>query len=86
MLDDQEAHSRLTALEEKFTKLESDVAVNTRITRSISESTDELLELLKTAKGGFRVAYWIGNFIKWTAGIIVACLAVWAAAREVMGK
>lgn len=86
MFDDQEAHARLTALEEKFTKLENDVADNTRITQSISQSTDELLELLKTAKGGFRVAYWLGNFIKWTAGIIVALLAVWAAAREVIGK
>lgn len=86
MIEDQDAHARLAALESDFIQLKKDVAENTRITKEINSSTDELLELLKTAKGGFRVAYWLGNFIKWTAGIIVALLAVWAAAREVMGK
>lgn len=83
---DQDAHARLSALEKDFVRLKNDVEENTTITKEIKSSTDELLELLKTAKGGFRVAYWLGNFIKWTAGIIVACLAVWAAAREVIGK
>jgi hypothetical protein len=82
----QDAHDRLTELEKDFVQLKKAVAENTRITNEINNTTGELLELFKTAKGGFRAAYWLGNFLKWTFGIIAAGAAAYVAAREFLGK
>lgn len=83
---DQATHDRINLLEAEVNQLKSAVAENTKITKEINSNTGELLELFKTAKGGFRVAYWMGNFFKWVATLAAAAIGMYLAIREAIGK
>lgn len=70
--DKDEIHMRLT-------QLEMEVQANTRLTTGLQQDLSEVLSILDTAKSGFKVLGVMGNVLKWTASIIAAVGAVWAA-------
>lgn len=78
--------ARLAALETDVAAIKKAMAENTRITEEGNKSIAELLELFKTAKGGLRVAMWLGNGLKWTATLAAAMIGAWLAIREAIGK
>lgn len=73
------------ALNERVTTIEKAVKENTKITASIATDTSELLELFRAAKGGFKVVGWVGSFVKWTAAIGAAVVAVYVAIQQARG-
>lgn len=77
--DKAEMHARLTQLEVGQTNLEQAITANTRLTNGLQQDVGEVLDILGTAKSGFKVLGVLGNVIKWTASFIAAVLAVWAA-------
>lgn len=78
--------ARLAALETDVAAIKKAMAENTRITEEGNKSIAELLELFGTAKGGLRVAMWLGNSLKWTATLAAAMIGAWLAIREAIGK
>lgn len=44
-------------------------------------TTDAVREIVETGRALFRLGGWIGAFLKWTAPITVAALAMWHAVR-----
>lgn len=55
-----------------------------RIEQSLHENTSatkEVLEILQMGKGFFRTVYFLGNVLKWCAGVGVAAFAVWNAIK-----
>jgi len=70
--DNNDLHMRLT-------QLEMEVQANTRLTTGLQQDLSEVLSILDTAKSGFKVLGVMGNVLKWTASIIAAVGAVWAA-------
>jgi hypothetical protein len=55
-----------------------------RLTR-LEDSVTEVLDILGTAKAGFRVLGILGNVLKWTASLVAACAALWAAIHQIGG-
>lgn len=79
-------HARLMQLEVGQTNLEvgqasmqTELAVNTRMTTGLQQDVAEVLDILDTAKSGFKVLGVMGTVIKWTASLLAAVGAVWAA-------
>ena len=70
--DNNDLHMRLT-------QLEMEVQANTRLTTGLQQDLSEVLSILDAAKSGFKVLGVAGNVIKWTASIVAAVGAVWAA-------
>jgi DNA anti-recombination protein RmuC len=52
----------------------------------ISETTQEMSDLFKTLKGGFKVIGWFGHFAKWVGGIIAAGAALYTFYQRMTGK
>lgn len=77
--DKADFHARLTQLEVGQTNLEMEIKTNTRLTNGLQEDVSEVLDILGTAKSGFKVLGVLGNVIKWTASLVAAVGAVWAA-------
>lgn len=65
--------------------LETAMAANTAITQELRTDTQELLDLFRAAKGGFRVVGWLGTFAKWLAGFAAAAVALYAAFQNMRG-
>jgi len=82
---ESETKERLENLEKGHEQLNKLVKENTEITKNTSDSVQELLDYFKAAKGGIRFITWIGNFIKWTAGISVALISVRVAVKQWLG-
>lgn len=72
-------------LNARVTTIEKALKENTKITAAIATDTSELLELFRTAKGGFKVVGWLGFVLKWLAGVGVAVLALYAAIQQARG-
>jgi hypothetical protein len=69
--------ARLNAIEAQQRAMAVNLAANTEITKEVKE----LLELGRTA---FRLADYVGRFVRWTCGIaaaVGAAYAAWQAAR-----
>ena len=77
--DKAEIHTRLTQLEAGQTNLEMEIRANTRLTNGMQQDVSEVLDILGTAKSGFKVLGVMGQVIKWSASIVAAVAAVWAA-------
>ena len=65
--------------------LETAMAANTALTQDLRSDTQELLDLFRTAKGGFRVVGWIGTFAKWSTGLAAAAMALYTAFQNTRG-
>lgn len=63
----------------RLTQVEMEIRANTRLTNGLQQDVSEVLGILDTAKSGFKVLGVLGNVIKWTASIVAAVGAVWAA-------
>lgn len=61
--------------EERMTRIEEELRQNT-------EATQEVLEILRTAKGFFKVVGGIGNTVKWLAAVAAAVFAAWHAYKN----
>lgn len=69
-------------IHDRLTQLESEMKTNTALTSGLQTDVSELLDILTTAKSGLRVLGVLGAVIKWTAGIITAAAAIWAALHQ----
>lgn len=76
---------RFVALEGRVGAVEVGMTENTKITSSIAKDTNELLDLFKSVKGGFKVMGWLGQFAKWFAGIAAAFAAIYAYVQSLRG-
>jgi hypothetical protein len=65
--------------------LETAMSANTAVTERLAVDTQELLDLFRAAKGGFRVVGWIGTFAKWSAGLAAAAVALYTAFQNMRG-
>jgi hypothetical protein len=77
--DKADFHARLTQLEVGQSNLEMEMKTNTRLTNGLQEDVTKVVSILDTAEAGFKVLGVMGNVIKWTASIVAAVGAVWAA-------
>ncbi len=57
--------------------LRAELKKNTEATTKIKELTEEMVTLFDTAKGFFKVAGWVGNGLKWIAGVAAALVGLW---------
>jgi hypothetical protein len=80
-MEDHRAHERITNLEQSLNlhmqshaDIESGIAENTRLTKTVAADTAELVALFKGIKG-FR------TLVMWAAPLIAALMALWAWAK-----
>ena len=65
--------------------LEINLAANTAMTERLTDDTQELLDLFKSVRGGFRVMGWLGGFAKWVAAIAASFAAIYAFVQNLKG-
>lgn len=77
-MEDRRAHDRLDEIEgvvkrhlDDHSRLENNLAKNTALTQTIADNTEEIVSLVKGAKG-------LRSFVIWAAPIAAACAAVWS--------
>lgn len=70
---------RLDGYDNRLEQIERNLAANTAMTTSSSESIKEILDLMIAGKGGIKMLGWLGRFLKWTAGVVGACALLWGA-------
>lgn len=84
--DAAETHGRdLAALQTRMRAVEISIDTNTKLTASIGADTSELLDMFRAAKGFFKFAGWVGNAVKWTAGLAAAFAALYAFVKNIKG-
>lgn len=79
-LDDGDA--RMTRIEADLANNTKATQENTKATQEVSKNTADLVELIKALKGMFKVLDWLGRMAKPIASILAlgtAALALWAA-------
>ncbi|WP_428001789.1 hypothetical protein [Acidovorax sp.] len=79
-LDDGDA--RMTRIEADLANNTKATQENTKATQEVSKNTSDLVELIQAFKGMFRVLDWLGRMAKPIASILAlgsAGLALWAA-------
>lgn len=76
-METRRAHERITSLEvvvkahiDSHKTLEDGLAENTRLTKTISENTAEIVALIKGVK-------WFRSFLLWVAPLAAAVAAAW---------
>jgi hypothetical protein len=77
MSDEKEVTSGLGELRDRVGRLEQGLAENTATTKRIESDTSEMLELFRSAKGGFKVLGHIGSVLKWAVGFAAAITTIW---------
>ncbi len=77
-MEDRRAHDRIDEIEVAMEKhrveharFEKSIAENTLLTQSIADNTQELVQLVKSAKG-------LRSFVVWAAPIAATAAATWA--------
>lgn len=66
--------ARVAALESRVTAMEPELRVNTQITASIKDDTQELIGLFKASK-------WIVKIVTWVSGIAAAGISAYGVMR-----
>jgi hypothetical protein len=61
---------------------EKSVQENTALTQKNSKDTEEILEIFRSMKGGAEVLRWIGNIVKWAAGIGASVVVLYFAFKN----
>lgn len=77
MMSDQEVTSGLGELRDRVGRLEKGLADNTAATARVEENTAEMVEMFRSAKGGFRVLGYIGQIVKWALAVGASAAAIW---------
>ncbi|CAN7345652.1 hypothetical protein LJR074_001977 [Acidovorax sp. LjRoot74] len=67
---------RLDEGDERFSRVEKELAENTAATQRIEASTAELVEFFSAMKGAFKVLNWVGSAAKPIGAIVAACTAI----------
>lgn len=75
-IDDLRAVQAEMQREQAETRLE--VKKSSELQAVNNAKTEEIYALFVAAKGAFTVLGWIGTFIKWTAAVAGAGVAIWA--------
>lgn len=70
--------ARLVAGTERMDALEDAMRRNTAMTASNTALIQEVLDIMSTAKAGFRALGWLGTGMRWLGGVAAACAALWA--------
>jgi hypothetical protein len=83
-MSDAEVTSGLGELRDRVGRLEVGLAENTAATRRIEASalrneldTSEMLDLFRSARGGFKVLGHVGSLIKWAAAVGASLVALY---------
>ena len=63
------------AVDDRMDRIDAGLQQNTAVTQ-------EVKDILDTAKGAFRVFGWMGNALKWTLGLGAAALGFWVALKD----
>jgi hypothetical protein len=69
-------------IHDRLAQLETEVKANTELTTGLKADVSELLDILSAGKSGLRVLGVLGAVLKWTAGIVTAVAAIWAALHQ----
>lgn len=77
--------SVLLEFKEKLSALREEVTKNTELTKDSSSDIQQLLEMFRSAKGGFKVLGWFGNVMKWASSIGLAVMGLWGAYQTLKG-
>lgn len=77
MGDMNDIPSGLGELRDRVGNLERGLADNTAATKRIETDTSEMLELFRSAKGGFKVLGVIGQIFKWALAVGASATALW---------
>ncbi len=84
-----EGTDRMKRIEESITCLTEHQANSDTARKRMEEKLDEnneatyqLLDILKSGKGFFKVIDWVATGIKWTAGLAVAIGSVWLTFKD----
>lgn len=85
VLSTAEVLRRFQVLEARMSDVEKGVQDNTKITTGVANDTAEMLDIVKSVKGGFKVMGWLGTFAKWVAGIVAAFAAIYAFVQNIRG-
>jgi len=82
--------SGIGELRDRVGNLEKGLAENTASTRRIEAAalrneadTQELLELSRAAKGGFKMLSYLGSTLKWIVGISAPAVAIWLSLKGI---
>ena len=70
---------RLTALEERCGRIETAVAENTLLTKTIQKNTDDIVEAWNAIAGGLKVLGWLARaakYLTYALGLVAAAYAV----------
>lgn len=78
---DEELNSGLGELRDRVGNLEQGLAENTATTKRIESDTAEMLDIFRSAKGGFKVLSFMAVVVKWAVGTAAAAAAVWVAIK-----
>lgn len=80
---------RLDDGSQRMSSIEAELALlNEKLDKHMATSTEtnatvtEVLSIIQAAKGFFRVAGWVFEAMKWTAGVVVALGSVWYMIKE----
>lgn len=76
-MSDPEVTSGLGELRDRVGRLEKGLADNSAATARVEENTSEMVEMFRSAKGGFRVLGYIGSVLKWATAVAASLLAIW---------
>lgn len=71
-------HPTMRQMWDRMDKFETGLNENTKSTKRIEGNTGQLIDILDSLKGAFKVLNWIGKIAKPVSAIIGACLGVWA--------
>lgn len=73
------------AIHERLARLEAEMKANTEVTTELKQGMGEVLDILNLGKSGMRVLGMMGSVARWTAGILTAAAAIWAALHNAGG-
>ena len=76
-MNEKIVESGLGELRDRVGNLEKGLSENTATTKRIETDTSEMLELFKSAKGGFRMLEVMGSAFKWTVAVAASITALW---------
>lgn len=81
MVTDEIVESGMGELRDRVGRLEKGLADNTAATARVEENTAEMIDLFRSAKGGFRVLGHIGSILKWAAAVAASFVALWVSLK-----
>lgn len=77
MVTDEIVESGMGELRDRVGRLEKGLADNTAATARVEENTAEMIDLFRSAKGGFKVLGYIGQIVKWALAVGASAAAIW---------